>query len=158
MYTLFFRHNMKTLLCILLLSFWQPNFHSQPTSLLQEFICDVASQKLSDTDLAEKYMCTTLFHRTDQVGDKVRTLFHMTIEEYRERLRKRQIDPKNIVITAFDNLAIKPVEIIGGTEQVYDAQYEGKHFCYFLLENDKIASLNLIHKGDKRAFFLSYCK
>lgn len=149
---------MKSLLYACLLNFWQPSPPPQPTLLLQGFLLDVASQQLSETELAEKYMCASVTQRHDQAGDRMRYFFHITIDWYREEFQKQKIDPREIVITPFDALAVKPVEIVGSTSQVYEAQYKGKNFCYFLLQGDKIASLNLIHKDEKSNFFLPYCE
>ncbi len=149
---------MKFLLYACLLNYWQSTPQPQPTLLLHEFLREVASQQLSDTELAEKYMCASVTQRRDQAGDRMRYFFHLTIDWYRKELREQHIDPQDIVITPFNDLTIKPVEIIGNTEQVYEAHYKGKNFCYFLLEGNKIISLNLIHKDTKSNFFLPYCE
>lgn len=148
---------MKSFLYICLLGFWQPTLAPKPTTMLHEFLREVASQQLSDTELAEKYMCTSIIKRRDQAGDRTRYLFHLTIEWYRKELQEQHIDPNDIVITPFDELAIKPVVITGNNNQVYEAHYKGKNFCYFLLDGDKITSLNLLHKDAKSNFFLPYC-
>jgi hypothetical protein len=149
---------MKMLLCALLLSYQQPLSPTQPTVLLQNFLLDVAGQQLNETELIEKYLCASFANRRGQDGDMIRYVFHTSVEYYREEFKKRDINPKDITITPFDQLTIKPAKIAGDTKGVYEGQYKGEHFCYFLIENNKIASLNLIHKDAKSNFFLSYCE
>lgn len=148
---------MKTILCAFLINCWQPTIQPQPT-VLHNFLRDVANEQLSDIDLADRYMCPALSHRDDKAGSQARYIFHLTILEYKKDFKEQGIDPKNIVITPFDELAVKPVEILGDTKEVYEAQYKGKNIGYFLMQGNKIAALNLIHKSDKINFFLSYCE
>lgn len=149
---------MKTLLCIALLAHWQPNSPTQPTVLLLSFFNAVISQRFSDTELAEKYMCPSVTQRRDQAGDRVRYLFHLTIESYRKEFKEQGLDPKDVMITPFDEIADKPVKIIGSTDQVYEVRYKQKNLGYILLRDGKIASLNLVTKDGKASSFLSYCE
>ena len=148
---------LKHLMMSLLSGLWQMSNPAPAPVLLKQFVQEVMANKLDEPALADKYMCTSLLQRTDEKGDKVRTLFHMTLTSYREVLHKQHIDPQALVIIPFAELRTKPIEIIGDTQHVYVAQYKGEICGYFLMQESKIDSFTLLDKGE-RGFFLSYCE
>lgn len=149
---------LKSFIISLFIGLSQPGTPTPPPHvLLQQFLQDIADNKLDETALAQKYMCPSLLARQGEKGDKARMLFHMTLASYREDLRKQRIDPQSLVIIPFDVVAARPLEIIGDTQHVYVAQYKGETFGRFLMQDGKIAALNLLNKGN-RGYFLPYCE
>lgn len=148
---------MKTFLFALLFSFGQPAHPTQPIALLQEFVRDVVSQQVTDTDLEVKYLCPTLLQQQSATGDKARATVGNYFLQLKKHLREHQVKAEEVRFTPFDSLPTKPFEIIGGSSQVYVAQYQGETICYFLVEDNKISSFLLLETG-LRAFFITFCK
>lgn len=135
---------------------------SGPNQRLKEFTRDAVEQKLNNTELADKYFCTTMLHRNDEHGAKARKGMEQALTMQRDLLRTQRVKADEVTFTPYDKLPAnqvppKPFHMVGETTHVYVAQYHGAIVSYFLLQNDKIASTLLIGQGDEH-YFLDFCR
>lgn len=143
---------------LLTLGVWQD---STPT-LLRDFMQDAADNKLSNTQIGDKYFCTEILHRTDRYGAQARDYLEFALSNQRPILRDKKYIINNFIFKRFDDLSLqeippKPFHIIGETKNIYVGKYEGKIVIYFLVESDKISSTLFFGQGDEH-YFLDFCK
>lgn len=147
---------------LLLLPLTQP---SEPNKWLKEFVRDAVEQKLNNTELADKYFCTNVLHRTDVYGEKARKGMDWALTMQRTFLRKQRVKADKVTFTPFDELPVnqlppKPFHMLSETKHMYVAQYHGKIVSYFILPEDeqdnKIASTLLLNQGGEN-YFLDFC-
>jgi hypothetical protein len=97
---------MKLISFLLLFSFLQPGVLSAsengrqtlrlsqapvpvaPRILLRELIIDIAANKMTDTEIEDKYFCTQILRRTDEYGEKARTAAALWLADFRQELAK----------------------------------------------------------------------
>ena len=152
---------MKMLLCALLLTFSKSTTPPKSSTILKEYVQDVVEKKLSDTEIGDKYFCTQMLHRTDQKGEDARKYLQFALSYQRSSLQKKQVKLDEVKFLLYDSLPpnelpTKPFHMLGETTNVYVAQYNGEIVCFFLLQNDKIASTLLINQGGE-SYFIDFC-
>jgi hypothetical protein len=152
---------MNHLLCSLLLCLLALGKPVEPTNTLKEFVRDLVDRKLSNTEIGERYFCTTVLHRTDHYGEKARANLDSSLSLQRDYLHTQQITLSDVKFTAYDALPAtevppKPFHMLGETTHVYVAQYHGEIVLYALLQDDQIASILLLGQGDEH-YFLDFC-
>lgn len=153
---------LKTFFCFLAISLSPLSPPALPNAMLKQYVIDSVGSKLSNEELWGKYFCTTLLGRTDQDGEKTRSILDFWLSQQRNFLRKDQMNLAGVTIAPFDSLAAnelptKPFHMMSETTHTYVARYHGEIILFFLLQDDKIASTLLVNMGGENNF-TSFCK
>ncbi len=152
---------MKSLLLALLFTIMNFGNHQNSPTMLKQFIKDITEAKLSNTEIGDRYFCTTLLHRTDSKGEMARGYLQFALSQQRSLLQEKHLNLDEVKFTPYSALSsselpAKPFHLLGEAENVFVAQYHGKIICFFLIEDKKIASTFLIDQGGEN-YFINFC-
>ncbi len=152
---------MKSLLIASLLTFMNSGSYQNSPTILKQFIQDVTENKLNNTEIGDRYFCTNLLHRNDSKGELARKYLQFALSQQRSLLQEKNLNLNEVRFTSYstlssDELPAKPFHLLNETENVFVAQYHGEIICFFLIENNKIASTLLIDQGGE-SYFINFC-
>lgn len=152
---------MKSLFFALLLTFMNSSTSQNSSVILKQFIQDIIGAKLSDTEITDRYFCTNLLHRADSKGELARRYLQFALSQQRGLLQEKHLKLDEVKFAPYSTLSpselpAKPFHLLNETENVFISQYHGEIICYFLVQDDKIASTLLINQGGEN-YFINFC-
>jgi len=150
---------MKALFTLLLFGLVPCSALAQPSGLLRRLAGDATDSTLSSPRLAEKYFSRWVLEYPGGKGDSTRQFLYYVLDEQRKHLRQHRIQPANISFVAYDKLPGPlippcPFHMLGTTQGVYVALYQGRILGFVWLREGKVASTLLIGQGDEHYFII----
>ena len=120
--------------------------------LIQDFITDIANEKIRPDVILSKYVALQ-----QTVTDEQYDYLEASIEEVRINLQPKNIDEIEYVpFTDMPKREIRDIDTEGKpTDKMFFLRYRNRHMLAIFILEDKIGSFTLVSKGNK-AHFVTY--
>lgn len=129
-----------------------------PAKLLRQFVRALTDSHTSDSVLIARFMCPdVLLQRNNPRADTARMWLHgwRTEMQKQAQLSPRQVRRARVLPSR--QVPHPTFHMLGGEDDAYVMQVEGRPNLYFLVHGQQIASFLLLNQGGE-AYFVDFCR